>query len=227
MRLLKTSSALPENHVLYNFNTKPTVFKYWREFQSSKAIFGSKTLNNKIWPKRPPDGLKITFCTIFIQSLLFSSIGVNFSPVKRFLDLKRWIMRFGQNVLRMAWKARFVQFSWKAYCFHVLALISVPWAIFGFGTLKNAIWPKRPLAWKARFVQFSWKAYCFHVLAWISVRTAEWNSRQYVKTVGFPWKLYKTCFPGNDEDVLAKSHYKRSKSKIAQGTEINANTWKQ
>ena len=88
MRLLKTSSALPENHVLYNFNTKPTVFKYWREFQSSQAIFGSKTLNNKIWPKRPPDGLKITFCTILIQSLLFSSIGVNFSPVKRFLDLK-------------------------------------------------------------------------------------------------------------------------------------------
>ena len=183
MRLLKTSSALPENHGLYNFNTKPTVFKYWREFQSSKAIFGSKTLNNKIWPKRPPDGLKSTFCTIFIQSLLFSSIGVNFSPVNRFFDLPRWKMRFGQNVLRIASTARFVEFSWKPYC--------------------------------------------FHVLAWISVRTAEWNSRQYVKTVGFPWKLYKTCFPGNDEDVLAKSHYQRSKSKIAQGTEINANTWKQ
>ena len=33
------------------------------------------------------------------------------------------------------------------------------------------------------------------------------NSRQYVKTVGFPWKLYKTCFSGNAEDVLAKSHF--------------------
>ena len=69
---------------------------------------------------------------------------VSLSPAERFLDLKRWEMRFGQNVLRVAWKARFVQFSYKAYCFHVLALISVPWAIFGSGTLKNAIWPKRP-----------------------------------------------------------------------------------
>ena len=84
MRLLKTSSALPDNHVLYNFNRKPTVFKYWREFQSSKAIFGSKTLNNEIWPKRPPDGLKSTFCTIFMESLLFSRIGVNFGPLSNF-----------------------------------------------------------------------------------------------------------------------------------------------
>ena len=32
----------------------------------------------------------------------------------------------------------------------------------------------------------------------------DWNSRQYVKTVGFPWKLYKACFWGNTKDVLAK-----------------------
>ena len=82
--------------------------------------------------------------SIFIESVLFLRIRVNFSPVERIFDLKRWKMRFAQNVLRIAWKARFVQFSWKAYCFHVLALISVPWAIFGFGTLKNAIWSKHP-----------------------------------------------------------------------------------
>ena len=29
-------------------------------------------------------------------------------------------MRFGQNVLRMTLKERFVQFSWKAHCFSVL-----------------------------------------------------------------------------------------------------------
>ena len=33
-------------------------------------------------------------------------------------------MRFGQNVLRMTWKEPFVQFSWKARCFPVLARIS-------------------------------------------------------------------------------------------------------
>ena len=32
------------------------------------------------------------------------------------------------------------------------------------------------------------------------------NSRKYVKTVGLPWNLYQTCFSGNAEDVLTKSH---------------------
>ena len=32
-------------------------------------------------------------------------------------------MRFGQNVLRMTWNERFVQFSWKAHCFPVLERI--------------------------------------------------------------------------------------------------------
>ena len=123
--LATTSSKLPEKHVLYNFHGKPTVLTYWREFQSARASFGSETLRNAIWSKRPPHGLKSTFCTIFIQSLLFSRIGVNFSPLEQFLARKRWEMRFGQNVLRMASKARFVQFSYKAYSFHVLAWISV------------------------------------------------------------------------------------------------------
>ena len=35
----------------------------------------------------------------------------------------------------------------------------------------------------------------------------DWNSHQYVKTVGFLWTLYKTCFSGHAEDVLAKSHF--------------------
>ena len=123
--LVKTSSAWPQKHVLYNFHTKPTVFTYWREFQSGGGIFGSKTLKNEIWPKRPPHCLKSTFCTIFMESLLFSRTGVNFSPVERFWDLKRWKMWFGQTVLRIASKARFLQFWYKAYTFHVLAWISV------------------------------------------------------------------------------------------------------
>ena len=40
----------------------------------------------------------------------------------------------------------------------------------------------------------------------------DWNSRQYVKTVGFLWKLYKTCFSGNAKEVLAKSHFSTFRS---------------
>ena len=35
----------------------------------------------------------------------------------------------------------------------------------------------------------------------------DWILRQYVKTVGFLWKLYKTCFSRYAENVLAKSHF--------------------
>ena len=135
------------------------------------AILGFGTLKNAIWAKRPPHGLKSTFCTMFIESLLFSRIGVNFSPVERFLAQKRWEMRFGQNVLRIAWKARFVQFSSKAYLFSPIGVKFSPleWIL----ALKR--WEMRfgqnvlSIAGKARFEQFSLKAYCFYVLAWIFV----------------------------------------------------------
>ena len=56
----------------------------------------------------------------------------------------------------------------------------------------------------------------------------DWNSRQYVRTVGFLWKLYKTCFSGNGEDVLTKSHFSTFRSqKSLYWTEIHANTSKQ
>ena len=56
----------------------------------------------------------------------------------------------------------------------------------------------------------------------------DWNSRQYVKTVGFLWKLYKTCFSRYAEDVLAKSHFSTFYIlKSLYRTEIHANTWKQ
>ena len=90
--LAKTSSALPGKHVLYNFHTKPTVFKYWREFQSGGVIFWSKTLKNAISSKRPQHCLKSTFCTILIQRLLFSRIGVNFGPLSNFWiwNVEKW-----------------------------------------------------------------------------------------------------------------------------------------
>ena len=51
----------------------------------------------------------------------------------------------------------------------------------------------------------------------------DWNSRQYFKTVGFVSKLYKTCFSGNAQHVLATSHFWASKfSKSSRGSEILA-----
>ena len=50
----------------------------------------------------------------------------------------------------------------------------------------------------------------------------DWNSRQYVETVGFLWKLYKTCFSRYAEDVLAKSHFSTFRSqKSLYRTEIS------
>ena len=56
----------------------------------------------------------------------------------------------------------------------------------------------------------------------------DWNSRQYVETVGFLWKLYETCFSRYAEDVLAKSHFSTFRSqKSLYRTKFHANTWKQ
>ena len=118
--LAKTCCAWPEKSVLYNFYGKRTVFPFWREFEASVTILRTLTLKNAIWPKRAAHDLKRAFCTIFIKSALFSLFGENFRPVGRFWELWRSKMRFGQNVLRMTWKERFVQFSWKAHCFPVL-----------------------------------------------------------------------------------------------------------
>ena len=50
----------------------------------------------------------------------FSRFEENLRAVWRFWELWRSKMRFGQNVLRMTWNERFVQFSWKAHCFPIL-----------------------------------------------------------------------------------------------------------
>ena len=117
--LAKTCCAWPEKSVLYNFHGKRTVFPFLREFEASVTILTTLTLTNAIWPKRAAHDLKRAFCTIFMESALFSRFEENFRPVWRFWELWRSKMRFGQNVLRMTWKERFVQFSWKAHCFPV------------------------------------------------------------------------------------------------------------
>ena len=121
--LTKTCCAWPEKSVLYNFHEKRTVFPFWREFQASVTILATLTLKNAFWPKRAAHDLKSPFCTVFMESALFSRFGENSRPVWRFWQLWRFKMRFRQNVLRMTWKERFVQFSWKAHCFSVLKRI--------------------------------------------------------------------------------------------------------
>ena len=147
----KTCCAWPERSVLYNFHKKRTLFPIWRAFQASVTILTTLTLKNVIWPKRAAHDLKRSFCTIFMKRAPFPRFGENLRPVWRFWQLWRSKMRFGQNVLRMTWKERFVQFSWKAHCFPVLPV----WD-FGNFELKNAFWPK-----VLRMTWFWWTVFPF------------------------------------------------------------------
>ena len=74
-------------------------------------------------------------------------------------------MQFGQNVLRMTWKERFVQFLWKAHCFPVLKRILGQCDDFENFDSPECDFAKKVLrmTWKERFVQFSRKAHCFPV----------------------------------------------------------------
>ena len=84
-----------------------------------------------------------------MKSELFSRIGENLRPAWRFSQLWPSQMRFGENVLLMTWKERFVQFSWKAHSFSFFARISGQCDYFeNFDAqtcdlAKHAIWPKR------------------------------------------------------------------------------------
>ena len=121
--LAKRCCACPEKSVLYNFYGKRTVFPFWREFQASVRILRTCKVKSVIWPKRAAHDLKRAFCTIFMESALFFRFKENLRPVSRFWELWRRKARFGQNVLRMTWKQRFVQFSCKSHYFSVLKRI--------------------------------------------------------------------------------------------------------
>ena len=154
--LAKTCSAWPENSVLYNFNEKLTVFAFWREFEASFTILRTLTLKNAIWPKRAAHDLKTAFCTIFIESALFSCFQEHLRPAWRFWKRWRSKMRFGQNVLRMK-NALFSRFEEN------VRLVSRFWELwrskmrFGQNVLR--------MTWNDRFVWFWWTGYCFPVFA--------------------------------------------------------------
>ena len=136
---------------------KRTLYPLWREFEASFTNLRNWPLKNAIWPKRAAHDLKRAFCTIFMESALFSSFGQNLRPVSRFWELWRSKIRFGQNVLRMTWKAGFVQFSSKAHCFSILQRISGQFHDFENLDAQKCDLAKTCCAWPERsVVQFSW-----------------------------------------------------------------------
>ena len=153
--LAKTCCAWPEKRTLYNFHGKRTVFPFWIEFQASFMILKTLTLKNAIWPKRAAHDLKRAFCTIFMENTLFSRFEENLRLVWRLGALWRSKMRFGQNVLRMTWKERFVQFSWKVHCFPVLTRISGEGDDFKNFDAQKCDLAKKSYAWPEKSVLYN------------------------------------------------------------------------
>ena len=187
--LAKTCCAWPEKTVLYNFYEKRTVFPVWREFQASVTILRTLTLKNAIWPKRAPHDLKRAFCTIFMKSALFFRFGENFRPVWPFWELWGLKMRFGQNVLRMIWKERLVQFLWKAHCFLVLKRISGQFHDFENCAAQKCDLAKTCWAWPESTVLYNfrgkrtvfpfWREFraCLTILRTSTLKNAIWPKR--------------------------------------------------
>ena len=87
-------------------------------------------------------------------------------------------MRFGQNVLSMTWKERFVQIFMEGGLFSGFEENFRP--LWRFQELSHSKLRLRqnvlPMTWKDRFVKFSWKACCFPVLARISGQCDDFES---------------------------------------------------
>ena len=205
--LAKTCCSWPKKRVLYNFYGKRTVFPFRREFETSVTIFRSLTLKNAIWPNRAAHDLKRRFCTIFIISALFCLLGKIFRPVWRFWELWPSQMRFCQNVLRMTWNERFVQFSWKPHCFPLLARISGQCDDFDNFDAQKCDLTKTCSAWpeKRVFLQFLWKAHCFLVLKRIWGQCDDFENFDPHKC-----DLAKTCCAWPETSVLYNFHGKRT-----------------
>ena len=199
--LAKTCCSWPKKRVLYNFYGKRTVFPFRREFETSVTIFRSLTLKNAIWPNRAAHDLKRRFCTIFIISALFCLLGKIFRPVWRFWELWPSQMRFCQNVLRMTWNERFVQFSWKPHCFPLLGRISGQCDAHKCDLAKTCCaWPEKRV-----FLQFLWKAHCFPVSKRIWDKCNDFQNFDPHKC-----DFAKTCCAWPETSVLYNFHGNRT-----------------
>ena len=141
--LAKTCCAWAETSVLYNFHRKRTVFPFCREFEASVTILRTLTLTNAIWPKRAAHDLKRGFCTIFMESALFSLFREisgqcddfdKFDPHK--CNLAKTCSAWPEKrVLYNFYGKRTVFSFWREFEASVTILTTL--------TLTNAIWPKR------------------------------------------------------------------------------------
>ena len=142
-----------------------------------------------------------------MEGALFSRFLENFRPAWRFWELWRSKMRFGQNLLRMTWKERVIQLSWKAHCFirfeENLRPVSRFWELwrlkirFGQNVLR--------MTWKAGFVQFSSKAHCFSILQRISGQFHDFENFAAQKC-----DFAKTCCAWPEKSVLYNFHGRRT-----------------
>ena len=95
-----------------------------------------------------------------LKSPLFFRFKENLRPVSRFWELWHSKIRFGQNVLRMTWKADFVQFSWKAHYFPVLKRISGQGDDFENFDAQKCDLAKTCCAWPERSVLYNFHGKC-------------------------------------------------------------------
>ena len=101
------------------------------------------------WPE------KNVLYNFLMESALFSSFGENLRPVSRFWELWRSKIRFGENVLRMTWKAGFVQFSSEAHRFSLLKRISGQFHDFENFDAQKCYFAKTCCAWPVKSVQYN------------------------------------------------------------------------
>ena len=119
------------------------------------------------------------------------SAGLKFTPIN---ENGRLSMKIVQNVLFRPCGGRFGQIAF----FNVPdPKIALP---LSMKTVPNVLF--RPCG--GRFDQIA-----FLNVSEPKIALRDRNLRQYVKTVSFVWKLYKTCFSGHAGNVLAKSHFSK------------------
>ena len=139
----KTCCAWPKKSVLHNFYGKRTVFLFWREYDANVRILRTLTVKTAIWPKRAAHVLKRAFCTIFMESALFSRFGENFRPVWRFWELWRSKLRFAKTCCAWAEKSVLYNFHGKRTVFPFWREFEASFTILKTLTVKSALWPKR------------------------------------------------------------------------------------
>ena len=247
---------VPDSKIAHGTEINANTWKQWafyenctkRAFQAMRRTFWPNRIFQPSRSKKSLRGLKLTptrennrLSMKIVENVLFKPCGRRFDQIaflnvsERKIALPDWNSRQYVNT---------VGFPWKLYktCFSGNAEDVWPNRIFQCFRSKNrsAGLKLTPIRENSRLcmkivqnVLFRPCGGRFDQIAFFNVSEPkialrDWNSRQYVKIIGFLWKLYKTCFSGHAEDVLTKSHFSTFQiQKSLCGTEIHANTWKQ